>query len=125
MKEKDISEWFDESSDVEYTTAADFEICDVALEFCKRLRDSLGNDCCNFMEESFRGFSNKMQYVMIHKIYHYLMFGTYTSTGVNHADELIEKIIQKMPKHVIDVAEALSLGVSIYALNKSNKDVAN
>ena len=125
MEEKEFLDFFNESSDIECTTAADFEICDTALELIKRLRNSLGNDCCNFMEESYRGFSHKMQLVMCYRIYHYLGYGTYTSTGVKHVDELIEKIIQKMPKQVIDISEALSLGVSAYAINKSNKGYAS
>ena len=62
---------------------------------------------------------------MSHRIYHYLKYGTNTSTGVRHADELIEKIIQKMPKQITEVSEVLSMGVSAYALNESNKGDAS
>lgn len=123
--EKDIKEYFNESSDIEYTTAADFEICDTALEFIKRITKILGDDCYNFIEESYRGLSHKMQLVMCYRIYHYLGYGTYTSTGVKHVDELIEKIIQKMPRQIIDIAEVLRLGVSFYAIKKSNNGYAS
>lgn len=125
MEKEENFKCFNENSDIECTTAADFEICDTALEFIKSLRKILGYDCCNFIEESYRGLSHKMQLVMCYRIYHFLMYGTYTSTGVKHVDELIEKIIQKMPIQIIDMAEIYSLGVSGYAIKKSNDSDAS
>ena len=62
---------------------------------------------------------------MCYRICHFLMYGTYTSTGVKHVDELIEKIIQKMPIQIIDMAEICSLGVSASAIKKSNNGDAS
>lgn len=96
-----------ENSEFEYehTIAADFEICEDVQEFIKRWKSIIGEECCNFMEDSYRGLSPQMQLVMCHRFMTYLLHGDYSSTGVKHTDTLLGEIIEKLPKDFSDYLE--------------------
>ena len=106
---KDFSEMLEESSKVSSrincTVTTDFEICDTVQQMIKRSRLALGDECCNLMEDSYRGLSHLMQLIMLHRITSFIIFGCYSSTGVKHVDDLIEAIIKAIPKEVIECAK--------------------
>jgi hypothetical protein len=103
MKEEVLNkpvENVDDSFKLEFTTAADFEICESAQEFIKQSKHALGVECGCILEESYRGLSHKMQLVLTHRFMHYLLYNDILSTGVKHADKLLEEIIAKIPKEI-------------------------
>lgn len=93
------------SSRINCTVTTDFEICDTVQQIIKRSRFALGDECCNLMENSYRGLSHLMQLIMLHRITSFIIYGNYSSTGVKHVDDLIEAIIKAIPKAVIECAE--------------------
>lgn len=101
-KEKEGLEIDNEAFDIECTSAADFELSEGAMEFIRKWRSTLGEEYCQFIEDSYRGLSEKMQLVITHRFMSYQLYGDYETTGVKHADELLEKIIEKLPKDFAD-----------------------
>ena len=110
MKTEDFkkpTEIGDDYSSIELLTAEDYEICESVQWFIKSSKSVLGEKCVIIMENSYRGLSHKMQLVLTHRLISYFCYGSYSSTGVQHADDLIEKIIGSIPKDVCDCFEEL------------------
>ena len=97
----------DECSSIEFMTAADYEICETVEKFIKSSSSVLGDECCSIMEAAHRGLSHKMQLVLTHRLMNYLVYGSYSSTGVPHVDELLEKIIKNIPDDTCDCLKTI------------------
>ena len=109
-----------ESSSIDHLSATDFEICQTVQNFIKHVEPLLGEECSIFMESSYRGLSHKMQLVMTHRLITYLQYGDRLTTGVNHVDELIEKIVQKIPSEIKALTEVYRMGISVNDFLTSN-----
>ena len=125
MKEeifKKPTEIGDSNSRIEFLTAEDYEICESVQDFIKSSKSVLGEEFGIIMENSHRGLSHKMQLVLTHRLISYLCYGSYSSTGVEHADDLIEKNIGSIPKDVCYCLEKLH---PEYIAKKSLKEKYN
>lgn len=120
------TEFGNECSKIEFMTAADYEICETVEEFIKRGTSVLGDECCSVMETAHRGLSHKMQLVLTHRLMNYLVYGRRSSTGVQHADELLEKIIESIPKDICDCLETIwPKFIEMENLRKKTDNMAN
>lgn len=88
------------SSRIEFTTAEDFDICDAVMNYIDLSKNVLTPEEAKKMEYAFRGFSHKMQLIMTHRIITYWTEGRLVSTGVKHADIMVNQIIDSFPEDI-------------------------
>ena len=111
---------------IERTTAEDFPICDSAQNVIKNFEGILTPEDLFFLEDCLRGLSQKMQIVILYRVFVLMTEDRRISTGVKHVDNMIRQIYRLFDKEFLEfVREHYKWLEGKKSLGPSEEDFAN